>query len=116
MKYLVPRVRPGGSEGGTPGSVMAGRAHGTELLGSVPGAVRASERMERDVRMAGPVRVGARGVETKSDWCVHGPRVAASDCRHDGMRRGSGRYSVRVQLRRFPEVRDPLGVGAARTQ
>lgn len=66
--------------------------------------------------MAGPVRVGTRGVETKSGWCVHGPHEAASDCGHDGTHRGSERYFVRVQLRRCPEVQDPLGVGAARTQ
>jgi len=65
---LGPRVSPGGSKGDTPGSVMAGRVHGSEssgVCGPCLEQVRASERLERDVRVAGPVRVGARGVGTR---------------------------------------------------
>jgi len=97
---------PGGSKGGTPGSVMAGRRMGPSVLGSVPGASpRVRGGWSGMSGMAGPVRVGARGVGTGKGRCFHRQLVAASesDCRQDGSHRGSrgGRYSVRVQLRRL---------------
>ncbi len=62
-----------------------GRAHAHVLLRSLPGYAPRSDWVNRGVQVAGSVRVVHEGWD-------HGQHVTASDCRHDGLHRGSKRF------------------------
>jgi hypothetical protein len=75
----------GGSEEVYSEQTCPGRAHVHVSLRSMPGYTPVSDWVDRGSKWQ------AQSESVHEGW-DHGPHVTASDCRHDGLHRGSGRF------------------------